>query len=292
MRMCCCVLLSLMLALPATAQETRGNISGTVQDSPGIVPGATVTVTNVDTSPTQPLVTNSSGYFEFPLVQPGTYQVSVEMAGYKSDDAPRRPRRRRPAGEHQLRAGSRAGQRADHRDRPVAAARHNGGVIGTELRREDGREPAHDLEHADHGGEILVGRESDHDSQSLVSQGFIDGPTKRPAGPSAVSAANNFTIDGATNSGSDRRLAAFAEQRHDSGDAGGVLELRRVDRTWHGQHDLDDDQGRHQPCRGHRQLSVLDQSKLNALNASRRPRLHQRLRRTGASRRAVRTTSP
>ena len=56
----------------AWAQETRGNINGTVQDSSGVIPGATVTVTNVDTGQTQRLVTNSSGYFEAPLLQPGS----------------------------------------------------------------------------------------------------------------------------------------------------------------------------------------------------------------------------
>src|SRR4051812_1786415 len=88
MRTCCWMLLSLMLALPADAQETRGNISGTVKDSQGVVPGATVTVTSADTGVSQPLVTNSSGYFEFPLVQPGAYQIAVAMAGYKSVTRP------------------------------------------------------------------------------------------------------------------------------------------------------------------------------------------------------------
>ena len=84
MRMCCWVLLSLMLALPATAQETRGNISGTVSDAQGIIPGATVKITNVDTGVSQTLVTNSNGFFNAPLLQPGNYQVSVSMAGFKT----------------------------------------------------------------------------------------------------------------------------------------------------------------------------------------------------------------
>ena len=43
------LLLSSVLALPANAQETRGNISGTVKDAQGVVPGATVTITSLDT---------------------------------------------------------------------------------------------------------------------------------------------------------------------------------------------------------------------------------------------------
>ena len=68
----------------AMAQETRGNIAGTVQDAQGVIPGATVRITNVDTNTTQVLVTNSTGYFEAPLLQPGMYRVVVEMANFKT----------------------------------------------------------------------------------------------------------------------------------------------------------------------------------------------------------------
>ena len=74
---------ALLTALPAGAQETRGNINGTVQDSSGVIPGATVTIINVDTGQTQTLVTNASGYFEAPLLQAGPYRVTVDMAGFK-----------------------------------------------------------------------------------------------------------------------------------------------------------------------------------------------------------------
>ena len=49
MRTCCWILLSSLLAVPALAQETRGNISGTVRDAQGVIPGATVTITGTDT---------------------------------------------------------------------------------------------------------------------------------------------------------------------------------------------------------------------------------------------------
>src|SRR5262245_57800239 len=77
------LLLSLLVVFPASAQETRGNISGTVQDAEGVVPGATVKITSVDTGASQQLVTNSRGYFEAPLLQPGNYSITVEMAGFK-----------------------------------------------------------------------------------------------------------------------------------------------------------------------------------------------------------------
>src|SRR5215218_5819777 len=78
------IMMVALAAVPAWAQETRGNINGTVQDASGVIPGATVTITNVDNGQTQTLVTNGSGYFEAPLLQAGPYRVTVAMDQYKS----------------------------------------------------------------------------------------------------------------------------------------------------------------------------------------------------------------
>ncbi len=77
-------LLAVLLPVAAAGQETRGNINGIVQDSGGVIPGAAVRITNTATSQTQQLVTNSSGYFEAVLLNPGTYEVRVELQGYKT----------------------------------------------------------------------------------------------------------------------------------------------------------------------------------------------------------------
>jgi len=77
-------LLVVLLPNAAAGQETRGNISGTVRDSGGVIPGAAVTITNVDTNVSQNLLTNDSGYFEAPLLNPGTYTASVQLAGYRT----------------------------------------------------------------------------------------------------------------------------------------------------------------------------------------------------------------
>jgi len=79
----CAFLLAALLPAAAGAQETRGNINGIVQDSGGVIPGATVRITNTGTSQTQQLVTNRSGYFEAVLLNPGAYEVRVELQGYK-----------------------------------------------------------------------------------------------------------------------------------------------------------------------------------------------------------------
>jgi hypothetical protein len=78
-----CVLAAVLIAGNAAAQETRGTISGTVRDKDGVLPGANVTITNTGTNVSQQLVTNSSGYFEAPLLIAGAYEVSVELANFK-----------------------------------------------------------------------------------------------------------------------------------------------------------------------------------------------------------------
>ena len=77
-------LVCVLAALPVQAQEIRGNINGIVQDKGGVIPGAAVRVRNTDTNQTQSLVTNSRGYFEAVLLNPGSYEVRVELQGYKT----------------------------------------------------------------------------------------------------------------------------------------------------------------------------------------------------------------
>src|SRR5687767_15592006 len=83
------LLLLVSTAASAGAQgETRGNISGTVRDAQGVVPGASVRIINTDTSVAQTLVTNERGYYEAPLLNAGTYRVEVEMQGFKKTNRP------------------------------------------------------------------------------------------------------------------------------------------------------------------------------------------------------------
>ena len=51
--LCHCLLTGLALSNTAAGQETRGKISGTVRDNAGVIPGATITVTNTDTASTR-----------------------------------------------------------------------------------------------------------------------------------------------------------------------------------------------------------------------------------------------
>ena len=77
-------LVAFLLPVMLAAQDTRGVISGSVTDPQGAtVAGAGVTITNSGTATVTRLKTNQSGYYEAPLLLPGTYSVSVESAGFK-----------------------------------------------------------------------------------------------------------------------------------------------------------------------------------------------------------------
>ncbi|MGA7561306.1 MAG: carboxypeptidase-like regulatory domain-containing protein [Terriglobales bacterium] len=61
---------------------TQGAISGTVTDSTGaIVPNITVKLNSLDRGFTRDTKTNAQGTFQFPLVDLGSYQVSVNVPG-------------------------------------------------------------------------------------------------------------------------------------------------------------------------------------------------------------------
>ena len=76
--------LALVCACAAFSQAVDGTIVGTVTDaSGGVVPGARVTLTEVNTGILHTGETNSSGTYSFPNLPPGTYAVAVEMAGFK-----------------------------------------------------------------------------------------------------------------------------------------------------------------------------------------------------------------
>ena len=77
--------LAALASSPALAQLTRGAVSGTVVDATGAaVPGANVTVRNVDTNITRTAVTNTDGFYRVPALDPGVYAVTVEMPGFAS----------------------------------------------------------------------------------------------------------------------------------------------------------------------------------------------------------------
>jgi hypothetical protein len=71
-------------AVGVRAQSAQGSMRGTVKDAQGIIPGVTVTLVNEANGTTRETVTNSSGEYSFPALDPGTYAVRVAVQGFKT----------------------------------------------------------------------------------------------------------------------------------------------------------------------------------------------------------------
>jgi Carboxypeptidase regulatory-like domain len=75
--------LLLLTAISAIA-DTGGSISGTVKDASGsVVPDTVVTVRNVETSVEQTVKTNADGYYVFPTLPVGHYEIELSPEGFK-----------------------------------------------------------------------------------------------------------------------------------------------------------------------------------------------------------------
>ena len=84
MRIVVPLVLALALAVSSDAQTIRGTITGTVTDSTGaVVPGATVVMAHSATGVTTSAVSNPQGTYTILLLQPGIYDVSVDLQGFK-----------------------------------------------------------------------------------------------------------------------------------------------------------------------------------------------------------------
>src|SRR5258706_5166962 len=77
--------LVVMAVASLTAQtSTTGDIAGVVTDpTAAVVPGVSVTLTNVDTGSSASTTTNAEGSFNFSLLQPGNYSVSTNVTGFQ-----------------------------------------------------------------------------------------------------------------------------------------------------------------------------------------------------------------
>ncbi len=67
------------------AQAANGNIEGVVRDTTGAaLPGATVTVTNMDTGAARTSLTNNDGVYRAILLPLGRYKIIAELQGFKT----------------------------------------------------------------------------------------------------------------------------------------------------------------------------------------------------------------
>jgi hypothetical protein len=72
-------------SLHAQSQAINGSIEGVVRDGTGaVLPGASVTVSNLDTGQQRTLTTNADGGYRAVLLSLGTYRVKAELQGFKT----------------------------------------------------------------------------------------------------------------------------------------------------------------------------------------------------------------
>ena len=203
----CFVIFVLAAAASASAQETRGTIAGHVFDEQGgAMPGVSVTITNVDTNVSATLTTNSTGYYQAPLLLPGNYRVSAELQGFKTS----------------VRSGvilSVAQQATVDLTLGVGALSETVTVSGEAPILETGvlttgqnldRRSVESLPMFSNMPVLLTRFVTGVNSSAnvpYVAQGFVNRTSSDTSAPGGVGG-NEWTIDGATNNGSDRRLAS------------------------------------------------------------------------------------
>jgi hypothetical protein len=79
--------LAVVISLPSlgNAQVATGSIAGSVVDASGqVVPGAQVTIRNVDRNTSTSQVTDDNGGYTALFLVPGTYEVQVSLTGFKA----------------------------------------------------------------------------------------------------------------------------------------------------------------------------------------------------------------
>jgi len=81
-----CATFLLLAACSLYAQTGRGTINGTVQDSSGaVIPGAQVTLKNLQTGKVTTLTTTSDGGYSAPFLALGDYEITVAPSGLRAE---------------------------------------------------------------------------------------------------------------------------------------------------------------------------------------------------------------
>src|SRR5437870_1715661 len=68
-----------------TFAQVNADLSGTVSDASGaLIPGVEVTAKNINTGIAETRLTNETGNFSFPSLQPGSYTLSAALSGFQT----------------------------------------------------------------------------------------------------------------------------------------------------------------------------------------------------------------
>jgi hypothetical protein len=77
------LILGVITTASGFAQTSLASLRGKVSDEQGgVLPGATVTVRQIETNATKASVTGALGQYFLPSLPPGTYEVTVELSGF------------------------------------------------------------------------------------------------------------------------------------------------------------------------------------------------------------------
>src|SRR5438309_6586768 len=78
------VTLTCILGVQPAWSSVTGSISGTVRDPSGaVIPSATVTALNTGTGISQSVETDAVGFYAFPVLPVGVYEITIKHAGFK-----------------------------------------------------------------------------------------------------------------------------------------------------------------------------------------------------------------
>ncbi len=81
---CLSLLLALAAAVPTSAQDFRGRLTGTVTDNSGaVLPGVAVSITSPALIQPQEQVTGTDGTYRFQALPAGVYEVGFELTGFQ-----------------------------------------------------------------------------------------------------------------------------------------------------------------------------------------------------------------
>jgi len=79
------LLLCLSVSSVVFGQSSNATLGGTISDASGaLIPGVTVTATNIQTGIVTTAVSNEAGAYQFASLQPGSYKVTAELIGFQT----------------------------------------------------------------------------------------------------------------------------------------------------------------------------------------------------------------
>src|SRR6266571_1045248 len=78
-------LLCLVLSTHTFSQTSNATLGGIISDATGaLIPGVTITAANTGTGIVSTVLSNETGTYQFPLLQPGTYKVTADLPGFRT----------------------------------------------------------------------------------------------------------------------------------------------------------------------------------------------------------------